>query len=65
MIKSTKVDSKHTFLAIISFDFAVNKGGNYYLQVFLKEYEYIEKKGIRQINNNLSDFSSSNESDEE
>ena len=33
--------------------------------MFLKECKYIEKKVIRHINNNASDFSSSNESDEE
>ena len=37
---------------------------NYYLQVFLKECKYIEKKVIRHIDNNLSKFSSSDESDE-
>ena len=29
------LDSNHTCLAIISFDSALNKDGNYYLQVFL------------------------------
>ena len=34
--------------------------------MFLKEYEYIEKKVIRHINDNLSDFSSDDdESDHE
>ena len=31
----------------------------------LKECKYIEKKVVRQINGNLSDFSNSDESDEE
>ena len=41
------------------------KDYNYYTQVFLKECKYIEKKVITHINNNLSDFCSSDESDEE
>ena len=45
-------------------DSALRKDENYYPQVFLKERKYIEKKVVRHINNNLSDFSSSNESDE-
>ena len=45
-------------------DSALKKDENYYLQVFLKEFKYIEKKVIRHINNNLSDFSSSDESDD-
>ena len=63
MIK--KVDSNHTCLAVISLDFALKKDDNYYLQVFLKECKYIEKKVIRHINDNLSDFSYSDDSDEE
>ena len=36
------------------------------LAVFLKEYKYIEKKVVRDINDSLSDFSSSFDgSDEE
>ena len=60
-----KVDSSHACLAAIRLDSALKKDGNYYPQVFLKECKYIEKKGIRHINDNLSDFSSSDESDEE
>ena len=41
------------------------KGGNYYTQVFLKECKYIEKKRVRHIDHNFSDFSSHDESDEE
>ena len=37
-------DSSHTCLAVISLDSALKKYENYYLQVFLKEYKYIEKK---------------------
>ena len=55
----------HTCLAVISLDSALKKDENYYLQVFLKECKYTEKKLIRHINDNLSDFSSSDESDEE
>ena len=53
-------------LAVISLDSACKKDDNYYPQVFLKKYKYIEKRVIRHIKNNLSDFSSSSdESDEE
>ena len=52
-----KVDSNHTCLAVISLDSGLNKDGNYYPQVFLKECKYIEKKVIRHINDNLDDFS--------
>ena len=37
----------------------------HYLQVFWKECKYIRKKVISHINDNLSGFSSSGESDEE
>ena len=46
-------------------DSALKKDENYYSQMFLKECKYIEKKVIRHINDNLSDFSSSDEPDEE
>ena len=42
---------------------ALKKDDNYYPEVFLKECKYIENKVIRHINGNLSDFSTSNESD--
>ena len=42
MIK--KLDSNHTFLAIMTLDSALKKDENYYPQVFLKEFKYIEKK---------------------
>ena len=35
--KIPNLDSNHTCLAIISFNSALNKDGNYYLQVFLIE----------------------------
>ena len=43
-------------------DSALIKDENYYSEVFLKECKYIEQKVISQINDNLSDFLSSNES---
>ena len=55
------VDSNHIYLAVISLDSAFKEDENYCLQVFLKECKYIEKKVIRNINGNLSDFSSSDE----
>ena len=59
------MDSNHTYLAVIGLDTALKKDENCYPQVFLKECKYIEKKVITLINSNLSDFSSSDESDEE
>ena len=54
-----KVDSYHTCLAVINFlDY-------YYPQMFLKECKYIEKKVISHINDKLSNFSSTDDSDEE
>ena len=44
-------------------DFALKIEENYYPQVFLRECKYIEKKVVRHINDNLSDFSLSDESD--
>ena len=63
--KVPKVDSNHICLAEISLDSALKKDENYYLQVFLKQCKYIEKKVIGHINDNLSGFSSFDESDEE
>ena len=57
--KILKADSNHTCIALISLDSALKKDENYYPQVLLKEYKYIEKKVIRHFNDNLSDFSSS------
>ena len=60
------MDFNHTCLAVISLDSALNKDDNYYPEVFLNECKYIDKKVIRHINDNLSDFSySSGDSDEE
>ena len=39
-----KVDSNHTFLAVITLDYVLKKDESYYSQVFLKECKYIEKK---------------------
>ena len=63
--KIPKVDSNYTCLAKISFDCTLKKDEDYYRQVFLKECKYIERKVIRHINDNLSDFSSDDESEEE
>ena len=63
--KIPKVDSSNTCFTVIRLDSALKKDDNYYLQVFLKECKYIEKKVIMHINDSLSDFSSSDESDEE
>ena len=64
--KILKLDFNHTCLAVISLDSALKEDDNYYLQVLLKECKYIEKKVVRHIHDNLSDFSySSDESDEE
>ena len=48
--KITKLNSNHTSLAVISLDSAPKKDDSYYLQVFLKECKYIEKKIFRHIN---------------
>ena len=63
--KIPKVNSNHTCLAVISLDSAFKKYVNYYPQVFLKECKYIEEKIMRHTDENLSDFSSSGNSDEE
>ena len=63
--ETPKVDSNHTCLAVIILDSARKKDDNYYPKVFLKQYKYIDKKVIEQISDNLSDISSSAESDGE
>ena len=45
--KIPKVGSNHTCLAVVSLDSALKKDENYYLQMFLKECKYVEKKVIR------------------
>ena len=39
-----KVDSNHTFLAVIGLDFAFEKDENYYLQVLFKEMILMRNK---------------------
>ena len=63
--KISRIDSNHTCLAVITLESALKEDENYYPQVFLKRSKYIEKKVIRYVNDNLSDFSSSDESDQE
>ena len=63
--KIPKVNSNHTCLAVISLESTLKKDNNHCLQVLLKECKYTETKVIRNVNDNLSDFSSSDESDEE
>ena len=49
---------------VISLDSALKKSENYHTQLFFKECKYIEKKVINHINDNLSDFSSEEESEQ-
>ena len=57
-----KMDSNNTCLAVISLNSTLNKNGNYYLQVFLKECKYIVKKVIRRfIDDSESSFHDSGE----
>ena len=51
--KIPKVDSNHTCLEVISLDSALNKDGNYYPQVFLKDC----KEVIRHIIDDLESSS--------
>ena len=39
-----KASSDYTCLAVITIDSALKRDDNYYPQVFLKEYKYIEKE---------------------
>ena len=41
--KILKVEFNHTFLAVTRLELALKKDENSYLEVFLKEYKYIEK----------------------
>ena len=41
--KIPKLDSNHTFLAVIILNSSLKKDDTYYPKVFLKEYKYIEK----------------------
>ena len=62
--KILKVDSNNTCLAVITLDSALKKGENYYRQMFLTGCKCIEKKVIRHINDNLSNFPSLDYSDD-
>ena len=55
--KIPKLNSNHTCLAVISLDSTFKKDDNYYPQVFLKKHNYIGKKVVRHINDDLSHFS--------
>ena len=59
------MDSNHTCLSKTNLGSALKKDENYYPQLFLKECKYIDKNVMRHINDNSSDFSSSDVSDEE
>ena len=63
--KILNIKSNHACLAVINLNSGLQKAENDYLEVFLKEFKYIEKKVIRHVNSNLSDFAFSKESDEE
>ena len=52
-----EVDSNLTCLAVISLASALNKDGNYYPQVFLKECKHITKVMIRHITEDIEIFS--------
>ena len=56
-----KLDFNYTYLAVNGRDSAIKKDENYYLQVFLKECKYIEKKVVKHIHDHLSNFSSDDE----
>ena len=60
-VKIPKLVSNHTCLAVISLDSALKKDDTYHLQVLLQECEYIEKKLVRYIHDNLCDFSYSSD----
>ena len=62
--KTPNVDSNHICLVVIRLVSTMKKEENHYPQMFLKECEYIGKKVIRQINDNLNDFYSDDDSDD-
>ena len=47
-IDGSKVGSNFTSLAVILSELILKKGENYYLQMFLKEFKYIEKEKERE-----------------
>ena len=59
------MDFNHACLAVTTFNSALKQDEIYYPQVFSEECKYIEKTLVRHINDNLSDFSYSLESNEE
>ena len=59
----SKVCFNHTSLPVISLGSALNKERNCYPPIFFKKYEYIKKKVIRHIIQDIEMFSS--DSDEE
>ena len=62
----SKAVSDYTCLAVIIVNSALEKDESYYLQVFLKECEYIHKEEIRHIIRDPDIFpDKSDESDEE
>ena len=61
MVMKLQIFTIKTFLRL---DSALKKDENYHPQVFLKECKYVEKKVVRHINDNSSDFSYSDEIDE-
>ena len=44
-----KAGSNYTCLAVMLIGFVLKKDENYYPQMFLKEWKYIEKKVIRHV----------------
>ena len=64
--KRAKKDSSHTCSAVMSLDSVFKKDGNNYMQEFLKQCKYIEKKVNRYIIDDLESSSDdSNDSDED
>ena len=66
-IFNTKKFQRWTIIILvimIRLDSALEKDGNSYPQIFLKECKYIKKKVIRLINDKMCDFSSSDYSDD-
>ena len=52
-----KSDSNHTYLAVIHLNSALNKDGNYYPQIYLRECKCIKKKVMRHIIDDLESSS--------
>ena len=61
------MDLNHTYLVVIRLDSStLKKEGNYYPQVFLKEFKYIKKKLTKDIIDDIeSSFDDYNDFDEE